>query len=375
MQEIYFDNSATTRVDPEVADLVYQVMTKAYGNPSSLHQKGIEAEKEMTQVREAIARVLSVDKSEIYFTSGGTEANNLAVFGTVRARRRTGNKIVTTAVEHASVLEAVAALEKEGFEAVYLRPERDGSITPQQLMEAIDSRTVLVSIMLANNETGALYPVEAARKAIVRNSSPALLHCDAVQAFGKIPVKPRRMGVDLLTVSAHKIHGPKGTGAIYIKHGARITPCLFGGEQEGRIRPGTQAVPLIAGFGAAVEEIDLSYIQRIEELYRYCKEKAARLTHVAVNSPDGGLPYIFNFSVLGIRSETMLHYLAANGVFVSSGSACAKGKKSHVLTALGLDRQRSDSALRVSFSRYTTKEDIDRFFTVLQAGREVLAKS
>lgn len=346
-----------------------------YGNPSSLHQKGIEAEKEMTRAREAIAKVLSVDKGEIYFTSGGTEANNLAVFGTVRARKRTGDKIVTTAVEHASVLEAVAALEKEGFEAVYLRPGRDGTITPQQLTEAIDSRTVLVSMMLANNETGALYPVEAARKAIIRNSSPALLHCDAVQAFGKIPVKPRRMGVDLLTVSAHKIHGPKGTGAIYIKHGARIAPCLFGGEQEGRIRPGTQAVPLIAGFGAAVEEIDLSCMQRIEELYRYCKEKAALLTNVVVNSQDGGLPYIFNFSVLGFRSETMLHYLAANGVFVSSGSACAKGKKSHVLTALGLDRQRSDSALRVSFSRYTTKEEIDRFFEVLQEGRKVLAKS
>lgn len=369
------DNSATTCVCDGAIEKMTCMLKEKYGNPSSLHQKGIEAEKEMTRAREAIAKVLSVDKGEIYFTSGGTEANNLAVFGTVRARKRTGDKIVTTAVEHASVLEAVAALEKEGFEAVYLRPGRDGTITPQQLTEAIDSRTVLVSMMLANNETGALYPVEAARKAIIRNSSPALLHCDAVQAFGKIPVKPRRMGVDLLTVSAHKIHGPKGTGAIYIKHGARIAPCLFGGEQEGRIRPGTQAVPLIAGFGAAVEEIDLSCMQRIEELYRYCKEKAALLTNVVVNSQDGGLPYIFNFSVLGFRSETMLHYLAANGVFVSSGSACAKGKKSHVLTALGLDRQRSDSALRVSFSRYTTKEEIDRFFEVLQEGRKVLAKS
>lgn len=371
---VYLDNSATTAVCRSAAQAAYDMMTQNYGNPSSLHAKGLEAEKEITKARHSIAKLLCAEKSEIYFTSGGTEANNLAVFGAVNARRRMGNRIVTTAIEHSSVYESCRELERQGYDVVFLKPENGGCVTQEQIFEAVDSKTILISIMLVNNETGAIQPVETARKAAVQKRAPALIHCDAVQAFGKIPVLPRRLNVDLLTVSAHKIHGPKGVGALYVKNGVRITPRTFGGEQENRLRPGTEAAPLIAGFGAAVREIDLNDIEQVRSLRDYCAGQVSTLERTVLHSDERCLPYIINFSVLGIKSETMLHFLASKGIYVSSGSACAKGKKSHVLSALGLSAEESDSALRVSFSKYNTRADVDCLIVAIQQGMNTLVR-
>lgn len=371
---VYLDNSATTAVCPAAVEAVNEMLTQKYGNPSSLHSMGLEAEKEITKARACIAQLLGAEKCELYFTSGGTEANNLAVFGAVNARKRMGSRIVTTAIEHSSVYESCKELERQGYEVVFLKPGPGGKITPEQVFEAVDGKTILVSIMLVNNETGAIQPVEAARKAVVQKCAPALIHCDAVQAFGKIQVLPRKLDVDLLTISAHKIHGPKGVGALYVKKGVRILPRIFGGEQENRMRPGTEASPLIAGFGAAAEQVDFSDIAKIRSLRGYCADQVLKLGRTVLHSDESCLPYILNFSALGIRSETMLHFLAAQGIYVSSGSACAKGKKSHVLTALGLSAEESDSALRISFSKYNTKADVDCLTAAVAQGMKTLAR-
>lgn len=377
MKEAYLDNSATTQVCPQAAAKVLELMTEKYGNPSSLHAKGLEAERELTAAREAVAGVIGALPREITFTSGGTEANNLALFGAAQARRRMGNKIVTTAMEHASVLAAAAELEKQGFEVAYIKPGPDGRVIAEQLLEAVDDSTILISVMAVNNEVGTIQPVEAARQAIKAKKAPALLHVDAVQAFGKLPMKATRMGVDLMTMSAHKIHGPKGVGALYIARGVRILPRAFGGGQENGLRPGTEAVPLIAGFGAAVGALpDLrEQYEAVRALRDYCVQRLLPLEGVAINSPEDSLPYLLNFSVEGIRSETMLHHLAARGVYVSSGSACAKGKQSHVLEAMGLPHRRIVSAIRVSFSRFSTKEEVDALVDGVALGLQTLARA
>lgn len=284
-----------------------------------------------------------------------------------------GNKIVTTAMEHSSVFDSIRHLENKGFEIIYLKPE-NGSITLKQLSDAIDDKTVLVSMMYVNNETGLILPVDKVKKVIKAKHSPALFHCDAVQAFGKIPVKPKKIDADLLTVTAHKIHGPKGTGALYIKKGTRIIPRACGGEQEKRIRPGTEAAPLIAGFGAAVREIDFESTEYIVELNEYLRKQLKALDNIKINSPDNALPYILNFSVPGIRSETMLHFLSSKNIYVSSGSACAKGKKSHVLESMGLSYEYIDSAIRVSFSKFNTIQDIDRLVCAIIEGTKTLVR-
>lgn len=375
--EVYFDNSATTRICSESIKKMTDVINNVYGNPSSLHSKGFEAEKEITAARKSVAALLGVNFNDIIFTSGGTEANNLAVFGAARAKKRVGNKIVTTAVEHSSVFESCKQLENEGFEVVYIEPDRSGCITEEQIADAVDEKTVLVSVMVVNNETGAIFPVEKIKQIIRRNSSPALFHCDAVQAFGKIPVKPTKIGADLVTVSSHKIHGPKGSGALYIKKGTYIKPVIYGGEQERKIRPGTEALPLICGFGTAAEcvgntAVTLTSMQRLRD---YAVDKLTKLDGVVLNSPKTALPYIINISVVGIRSETMLHFLEGREIYVSSGSACAKGKKSHVLSAMGLPSERTDSALRISFSKYSTKEEVDILAAAIEEGLNTLVRA
>lgn len=376
MEEIYFDNSATTRVCDEAAAKAAEMMTKNYGNPSSLHAMGFRAEQELRAAREAVADQLGAKPEEIYFTSGGTESNNIALFGAAHARKKRGNRIVTTQVEHPSVLNAVKRLEQEGFEVVRLKPDRQGKIAPEAVREAVTPETILVSMMAVNNEVGSILPVEAAADAIEEKQAPALLHIDAVQAFGKLPLRVHRLRADLMSVSAHKIHGPKGVGALFVRRGAHIEPLTYGGGQEKDMRPGTESMPLIAAFGAAVRalpdaEAELTVMRKLNESLR---SELAKLPGITVNSPEDALPYILNFSAGGVRAETMLHFLSERGIYVSSGSACSKGRASHVLTAMDLPRERIASALRLSFCRFNTEEEMQKFAAALSDGLTAITK-
>ena len=376
MAEIYFDNSSTTKVCPEAAEKVMEMMTENYGNPSSLHTLGFRAEQEMTAARKAVAGLLGAKPEEIYFTSGGTESNNLALFGAANARKKRGRRIVTTEIEHPSVTNVMKRLEQEGFEVVYLKPDSFGRISPEQVEKAVTGDTILVSMMRVNNEVGTVLPVEAAAAAIRETGAPALLHVDAVQAFGKLPLRPEKTGINLMSVSAHKIHGPKGVGALYVRRGVRIEPHTFGGGQEKNVRPGTESSPLIAGFGAAVKVLPETEkeLAVLTELCTYCRNELSGIPGVELNSPEDALPYIVNFSAGGVRAETMLHYLSSRGIYVSSGSACSKGKESPVLAAMDLPRERIASALRLSFSRFSTKEEVECFLAALKDGLAEITK-
>lgn len=367
---VYLDNSATTKPCKEAVEAVNKMMTESFGNPSSLHHIGIDAMKAVIDAREAIAEKLGCEKDEIFFTSGGTEANNLAVFGAAYANKRKGKRIVTTAVEHESVMQSIDELEKEGFEVIRLIPDSEGNISLADMAEAINKDTILVSMMFINNEVGAIFPVEKIKKLVTRAGAPALIHVDCVQAFGKVEVKPKKIGADLVTVTAHKIHGPKGVGALYIRKGARILSRTFGGEQEKKIRPGTEASPLIAGFGAAVKALpDLKeQSEKTKALNAYAKERLSKIDGIIFNSGENASPYIINIYVpTFMRSQTVLQELSANyGICVSNGSACAKGKKSHVLTAMKLSDEIIDKSIRISFSRDNTESDIDALCTALE---------
>ena len=376
MDIAYLDNSATTRVCPQAAEKALQMMTTCYGNPSSLHSLGAAAEQELNAARQKVARLLGCRPQEVIFTSGGTESNNLAVLGAAQAKIRAGRHIVTTAVEHASVAAACSELERQGWEVTRLVPDPGAALTAQQVAAACRPDTVLVSVMMVNNETGARFPVDRIIPAVRRAAPGALVHCDAVQAAGKLPLNAARLGLDLMTVSAHKIHGPKGSGALYIRKGARILPRSFGGGQENGLRPGTEALPLHAAFGAAAEALPPFAEQEAlyDSLRRRLTDGLAGREGFVLNSPPDGVPYILNLSVLGVRSETLLHFLAERGVFVSSGSACSKGKKSPVLTALGFSGERIDSALRVSFTHTTTPDEVDRFLAALYEAASSLVR-
>lgn len=366
----YLDNSATTKPDKAVADKIYEMLTVNFGNPSSFHKEGLNANLELRAAREKIANALSCESEEIYFTSGGTEANNLAILGAAEAGKRKGKRIVTTAIEHESVLQSVDELEKQGFEVIRLMPDKQGRITEQQVFDSVNSDTILVSMMYVNNEVGSIMPVKSIKKAVKRANAPALIHIDCVQAFGKLEVKPSKLGADLVTVTAHKIHGPKGVGALYLKKGTRILPRVFGGEQEKKLRPGTEAIPLIAGFGVAADLIpDLKkQSEKIKEINAYAKEGLLTVPGVKINSGDDASDYIINLFVpTFMTSQTVVQHLSSKyGVYVSNGSACAKGKRSHVLTAMKLDDKIIEKSIRVSFSRTTTKGDIDEFVNAIK---------
>lgn len=371
----YLDNSATTKPDKAVADKIYEMLTVNFGNPSSFHKEGLNANLELRAAREKIANALSCESEEVYFTSGGTEANNLAILGAAEAGKRKGKRIVTTAIEHESVLQSVDELEKQGFEVIRLMPDKQGRITEQQVFDAVNSDTILVSMMYVNNEVGSVMPVKSIKKAVKRANAPALIHIDCVQAFGKLEVKPSKLGADLVTVTAHKIHGPKGVGALYVKKGIRILPRVFGGEQEKKLRPGTEAIPLITGFGVAADLIpDLKkQSEKIKEINAYAKEGLLTVPGVKINSGDDASDYIINLFVpTFMTSQTVVQHLSSKyGVYVSNGSACAKGKRSHVLTAMKLDDKIIEKSIRVSFSRTTTKSDIDEFVNAI---RETVAQ-
>lgn len=373
----YLDNSATTPVCSEAIEKINYAIKECWGNPSSLHSKGIEAEQLLEEARESIAKKLSCKSEEIYFTSGGTESNNIVLQGVARSLKRKGKRIVTTCIEHPSVGETAKFLESEGFEIIRLPVDSEGRINETDLFESITPDTILVSIMVVNNETGTIQPVEKAKLAVMRAHAPALIHCDAVQAFGKLPLKPAAMGVDLMTISSHKVHGPKGVGALYVRKGVKLSPLVHGGSQEMKLRPGTQPLPAIAGFGAAVKALpDLSVqLKKTGELRDYMVERLSVLPDIVINSPKDALPYVTNISVIGINSEPMLNFLSSKGIFVSSGSACAKGHVSFVLKNMGLSDERMRSPLRISFSRFTTKEEIDMLVDAIAKGQKLIRKN
>ena len=356
----YLDNSATTPLCNEAISRMTEYMNSGFGNPSSLHLLGIEAEIKLQKCREQIADRLYCDKGELYFTSCGSESNNLAIFGAARAKRRDGKRIVTTAVEHPSVMRCMDELEGDGFEIIRLSPDESGNIPVSALESAVTADTILVSMMAVNNETGALLPINEIKKAVRLSGSSALVHIDAVQAFGKLDINPQKLGADLVSISAHKIHGPKGIGALYVKKGVRILPLIHGGGQEKGLRSGTESTILCEGFAAAVKALPQTRVsaEKTEALNNLLRTELEKIEGIRINSPENALPYILSFSVEGIRSETMLHHLENLGVFVSSGSACAKGERSHVLKAMGLTDSLIDSAIRVSISRFTSEDDL-----------------
>jgi len=374
---IYLDNSATTKPLKAAADTALKLINDEFGNPSSLHFMGFEANTILERSRKVISDSLKVEPMCICFTPSGTVANNTAIFGAVKALRRRGNRIVTTAVEHPSVAKCADELEAQGFEVVRLAPDSDGNIDIIEFENAVDEKTILVSLMAVNNEVGSVLPYDKIKKIIARKNSPALLHIDAVQAYMKLDLKPEKIGADLMSISAHKVHGLKGAGALYIKKGVRILPHILGGGQENGIVSGTQAMPNIAAFAAAVEE--LGSVQKrldyVTELNAYLRGKLDGIDFVKINSPENALPYILNISLVGIPSQVSVNCFSQNGICVSAGSACAKGHRSNTLTAMGLDNARIDSAVRVSFSFENTKEEIDFFAEkILSAGRELLKR-
>lgn len=368
---IYLDNAATTKPCGEAVSAAVDAMTENYGNPSSLHRAGLDAQLAVDKARKAIAASIGADSSEIYFTSGATESNNLALRGISAAYGRKRRKIVISSVEHASVDETASALEKSGFEIVRISPRDDGRFYADDFISACDENTCLVSMMLVNNETGYIMPVRETFMAVKRSFPEIITHCDCVQGYMKFPIKAASLGADLISLSAHKIHGVKGVGAIYIKKGVRVIPIVTGGKQEKGIRSGTESVPLIAAFGAAVDKFRPTIAERYErvsQLKSHLLGKIGGIENVAVNSPSDGSPYVINISAVGKRSEIMLHFLESKGIYVSSGSACSKGQQSGVLGEFGISGKRADGAVRISITAQTTEEELDEFAEALAEG-------
>lgn len=374
-QIIYLDNSATTKPCKKAVEYMNKALTDNWGNPSSLHILGMNAEDIVNASRKSVAKMLSAKDSEIIFTSCGSEANNMALMS-VLARKNRGNRIITTTIEHPSVLETAKRLEGYGFEVVYLKPQNNGVISLDDLKAALNDKTLLVSIMLVNNEIGTIQPIEEAARLTKQLSPFAYFHTDAVQAFGKMPINAARLGVDMLTASGHKIHAPKGIGFLYKNQKCHIAPFITGGGQEDGMRSGTESVPLIASLQGAIEDLPnlQPSLQRMREVYNYAKELLSSDNDITINSFDDGLPYILNISIPGYRSETLLHFLESREIYVSSGSACAKGNQSYVLKELGLADKLIDSMLRISFSHTTQKQDIDQLYEALKVAKGQLRK-
>ena len=365
--EVYLDNSATTKCYESVRELVGRVMCEDYGNPSSMHKKGMDAEKYVRESKETLAKILKVQEKEIFYTSGGTESDNLALIGCARANKRAGNHLITSAVEHPAILNTMQYLEKEeGFRVTYLPVDKYGRIKLEVLKEALCRDTILVSIMQVNNEIGAVQPIEEAVQ-IVKNYNPHILfHVDAVQGFGKYRLYPKRMGVDLVSISGHKIHGPKGIGVLYVNERVKMKPIVFGGEQQRNVRSGTENVPGIAGIGLAAKEIYTNFdekVAKMRELKHHFMEGIKKLDHITIHgrTDETSAPHIVSVGFAGIRSEVLLHTLEEKGIYVSAGSACASNHPaiSGVLKGIGVGKEYLDSTLRFSFSEFTTKEEID----------------
>ena len=373
----YLDNSATTMPCEKAIQNINVALTENWANPSSLYDLGFRAQLLVDSTRKAVSALLKCREDEVYFTGSGTESNNTALLGAAESRKKRGKRIVTTAIEHPSVLETIKKLQADGFEVIFLKPQANGVVSADDLRSAINQNTILVSIMLVNNETGAIQPVKEAASIIKSVGAPALLHCDGVQAFGKMPINLNDLGVDLFSASGHKIHGPKGVGVLYVKKGVTIKPLLIGGGQEKNMRSGTESVPLIYGLKGAIDNLGNTNenLKKQKELWSYAKETLLDTGFIKINSSDDVLPYVLNISVEGYRSETLLHFLESQGIYVSSGSACAKGEGSYVLNEMGFDRKRIDSALRISFSRYNIKEDVESLKSAIITATQKLRRS
>lgn len=370
--EVYFDNSATTRCYDSVKEIVIRTMTEDFGNPSAMHLKGVEAEKYVKDSAAKLARILKVQEKEILFTSGGTESDNLALIGAAMANKRSGNHIITTAVEHPAVSQPALFLQEQGFEVTYLPVDSRGVVKLDALEAVLRPDTILVSVMYVNNEVGAVMPVEEIGRRIREKSPKALFHVDAIQAFGKYRIYPKKMGIDLLSVSSHKIHGPKGVGFLYINEKAKLQPQILGGGQQSGMRSGTDNVPGIAGLGVAAEEIyrDLdANVERMYSLKGHIAKGLEKIPDIRINGMAlrEGAPQILSISVMGVRSEVLLHSLEERGIFVSAGSACSshKRKPSSTLTAMGMAKDQIESTVRLSFSEENTAEEADYFLQVM----------
>jgi len=383
--EAYLDNSATTRCSDRACQLMVDLLTKDYGNPSSLHMKGIEAERFVETAKKKIAKTLRVSEKEIIFTSGGTESNNLAIIGAAMANRRAGNHIITTSIEHASVENPMEFLREQGFDITYLSVDENGIISLEELEEAVTEQTILVSMMQVNNEIGAIEPVAEAAELIKKKNPATLIHVDAIQSYGKMYIYPKKLGIDMLSVSGHKIHGPKGSGFLWVKEKTKLKPLILGGGQQKGMRSGTENVPAIAGLGEAAEEIYENLDEKRAHLYGLKQRfidgiEKLEGTHVNGKTGEDSAPHIVSVSFEGIRSEVLLHSLEDRGIYVSSGSACSsnnhagKQKGSKTLRNIHLKENLLDSTLRFSFSVHTTEEEIDYALEVLGELLPVLKK-
>lgn len=371
--EVYFDNAASTKVLEPVKDIILKVMTEDYGNPSAKHRKGMIAEQYVKEAAEIIADTLKVAPKDILFTSGGSESNNMALIGTAMANKRSGNHIISTGIEHPSVYNPLAYLEEQGFTVTYLSVDGNGAISLEELEQAIRPETILVSVMYVNNEIGAVAPVEAISKVIKKKNPSILFHVDAIQAYGKFVIRPKRQGIDLLSVSSHKIHGPKGIGFLYIDPRVKIRPLIYGGGQQRGLRAGTENVPGVAGFGVAAKFMYTDHEKKMSamtELKDYMIERLQEIDGVTVNSQKGNLssPQIVSASFLGIRSEVLLHALEDKGIYVSSGSACSSNHPgvSGTLVGIGVKKELLDSTLRFSFGVFSTKDEVDTCIDTLK---------
>ena len=383
--EAYLDNSATTRCSDRACQMMVDLLTKDYGNPSSLHMKGIEAERFVETAKKKIAKTLRVSEKEIIFTSGGTESNNLAIIGAAMANRRAGNHIITTSIEHASVENPMEFLKEQGFEITYLSVDENGIISLEELEEAVTEQTILVSMMQVNNEIGAIEPVAEAAELIKKKNPDTLIHVDAIQSYGKMYIYPKKLGIDMLSVSGHKIHGPKGSGFLWVKGKTKLKPLILGGGQQKGMRSGTENAPAIAGLGEAAEEIYENLDEKRAHLYGLKQRfidgiEKLEGTHVNGKTGEDSAPHIVSVSFEGIRSEVLLHSLEDRGIYVSSGSACSsnnhagKQKGSKTLRNIHLKENLLDSTLRFSFSVHTTEEEIDYALEVLGELLPVLKK-
>lgn len=379
--EIYLDHAATTWAYPEVADKVKEVMCIEFGNPSSMHNKGVEAERIVKESAKKIASILKASEKEIYFTSGGTESNNWALIGAAEAMKRKGKRIITSKIEHASVASPLKHLEDLGYEIVTIGTDKDGYIKKDDLEAAMNEETILVSVMMVNNEIGTIQPVKDISDIIKSKNRNTIFHVDAIQAFGKLKIIPKQMGIDMLSVSGHKIHGPKGTGFLYVSDKVRILPLIYGGGQQGGMRSGTDNVPGIAGLAMAAEKMYDNLAENTESMRsvkEYFIEGLKDIDRAVINGSvsENTAPHILNVSFVGIRSEVMLHTLEDRGIYVSSGSACSSHKRSTsaTLSAIGCDNSRIESSIRFSFCETTTKEEIDTVLKTLKETVPMLAR-